>query len=154
MVNKPTLYFQKSKFPEFSGARRDYPGFHKEWHECVSPNYDVVFQLWEITKRVPREIEPDVKNATTMEEVWEILDHEYGQAVDICGEAVEELRTLVPSGKTNAHKFIELSRSLTEAKNDLIEFGRLRDLDNLPVIKALTMKFQNIWSGAAAPCLY
>ena len=141
VVNKPTLYFQKSKFPEFSGARRDYPGFRKEWRQCVSPNYDGVFQLREIAKRVPKEIEPDIKNATEMDEVWQILDHEYGQAVDICGEAVEELRVMVPSGKTDAHKFIELYRKYTRVKNDLIEFGRLKDLDNLPVIKALSMKF-------------
>ena len=68
-VPKPTLYFQKSKFPEFSGARRDYPGFRKEWRQCVTPNYDEVFQLREITKRVPKEIEADIKNATTMDEV-------------------------------------------------------------------------------------
>ena len=100
-----------------------------------------MFQLREITKRVPKEIEPDVKNATTMDEVWDILNHEYGKAVDICREAVEELRTMVPSGKTDVYKFIELFRKYTQVKNDLVEFDRLRDLDNLPVIKAITMKF-------------
>ena len=103
-----------------------------------------MFQLCEITKRVPKEIEPDVKNKNDMDEVWEILDHKYRQAVNICGEAVEELRTMVPSGKTSAHKFISLFRKYTQVKNDLVEFGRLRDLDNLPVIKALTMKFPDI----------
>ena len=50
-------------------------------------------------------------------------------------------RTMVPSRKTDAHNFIQLFRKYTQVKNDPIEFGRLTDLDNLPVIKALTMKF-------------
>ena len=50
---------------------------------------------------------------------------------------------MVQSGKTDAHKFIQLFRKYTQVKNNLIEFGGLTDLDNLPVIKALTMKFPN-----------
>ena len=50
-------------------------------------------------------------------------------------------RTMVPSRKTDAHNFIQLFCKYTQVKNDPIEFGRLTDLDNLPVIKALTMKF-------------
>ena len=65
-LGKQGHYFQKSKFPEFSGSRRDYPGFRKEWRQCVSPNYDEIFQLREISKRVPKEVEPDVKNAIDM----------------------------------------------------------------------------------------
>ena len=84
-----------------------------------------------------------MENATSMDEVWQIFDHKYGKAVDICGGDVEELRVLVPSGKTDAHKFIELYRKCTQVMNDLNEFGSLRDLDNLPVIKAITMKFPN-----------
>ena len=52
-----------------------------------------------------------------MENVWHILDREYGRAVDICGEAVEELRVMIPIGKTDANKFIELYRKYTQVKN-------------------------------------
>ena len=55
-VNKQSIYFQESKFPEFSGGRRDYTHFQKEWRQCVSPNYDQVFKLREITKRVPKKL--------------------------------------------------------------------------------------------------
>ena len=81
-----------------------------------------------------------MKNAIDMNEVWQILDHEYSQAMDICGDAVEELRTMLPTGRTDAHKFIALFRKFTQVKNDLVEFGRLKDLDNLPVIRAITLK--------------
>ena len=40
---EPSLYFKKSKFPEFGEARRDYPGFQRELCMCVSPHYDQVF---------------------------------------------------------------------------------------------------------------
>ena len=69
-----------------------------------------------------------MKNAVEMSEVWRILDQEYGQAVDICGEAVAELRTMVPSGKNDAQKFIELFRKYTQVKNNLKEFDRLQPL--------------------------
>ena len=80
------MYFEKSKFPQFSGARHDYPGFRREWKTCMSPSYNNVFQLREISKQVPKEVEPDVKNAVEMSEVWRILEQEYGQAPDICGK--------------------------------------------------------------------
>ena len=47
---------------------------------------------------------------------------------------------MVPKGSSDAERFIELFRKYTQVKNDLKEFGRIQDLDNLPVIKALTMK--------------
>ena len=50
---------------------------------------------------------------------------------------------MVPSGKNDAQKFIELFRKYTQVKNNLKEFDRLKDLDNLPVMKALTTKFPN-----------
>ena len=137
-------YFQKSKFPEFGGAKRDYPGFRKEWRSLVSLNYDQIFQIREIRKHVPKDVEPDVKNASTMDEVWEILNNEYGQAEDVCGEAVEELRLMVPTGKSDSHKFVELYRKFSQVKNDLAEFKRLQDLDNLPVIKTITNKFPGV----------
>ena len=37
---EPSLYFKKSKFPEFGEARRDYPWFQRELCMCVSPHYD------------------------------------------------------------------------------------------------------------------
>ena len=55
-------------------------------------------------------MEPDVKNCTSMDEVWRILDEEYGKAINIYGEAVGDLTKMVQSGPTDTHKFIELYR--------------------------------------------
>ena len=37
---------------------------------------------------------------------------------------------MVSNGRMDAHKFIELFRKYTQVKNDLVEFGRLKDLEN------------------------
>ena len=36
-------YFKKRSFPEFSGNKRDYPTFHKEWKQCIAPNFPEEF---------------------------------------------------------------------------------------------------------------
>lgn len=80
--------------------------------------------------RVAKEIKQEVKKATSMEELWEILNYEYGKAIDICCEDIKEFRAMVPSGRIDSHKFIELFRNDTQVKNNLVEFDRFRDLES------------------------
>ena len=69
-----------------------------------------------------------------MEEVWDILDKEYGRATDLCAEAVGKLTMMLPGGPTDANKFISLYRA-----NNLTQFVRIQDLDNLLVIRTITL---------------
>ena len=52
---RPESFFERRPFPKFDGNRRNYPGFKRE---CVSKSFREEFQLREIKRSVPKEIEP------------------------------------------------------------------------------------------------
>ena len=58
---KSDMYFERRKFPTFDGKRRNFPSFKKEWRTCIQPSFGVEFQLREIVKAVPKDIQPDIK---------------------------------------------------------------------------------------------
>ena len=84
-------YFQRQPFPKFSGESRDYLAFRKEWRETVTPSHDETFQLCEIRRAVPSKLQPDLKNLRSMNEVWAVLDEEFGQVLDNVSGLVRRL---------------------------------------------------------------
>ena len=47
-------YFEKRPFPKFSGEKRDFPSFRKEWTTCIGTSFREKFQLREIRRCVPK----------------------------------------------------------------------------------------------------
>ena len=129
-------YFKKRPFPEFSGNKRDYPSFHKEWMQCIAPTFQQEFQLREIRRAVPKWVEPDLKNLHDMKEVWRYMDSEFGQVMEICAELVEALITFKFSSaaRTEAEKFTELNRKWNEVYSDLEEIGKTDVLNHEPTL--------------------
>ena len=75
-------YFQRQPFPKFSGESRDYFAFRNELKETVTPSHEEQFQLREIRRTMPSKLLPDLKNLRSMDEVWSVLDEEFGQILD------------------------------------------------------------------------
>ena len=48
-------------------------------------------QIREIRSKVPDAIEPEIKNCSTMTQVWKVLDQEYGRPEEISREAIDGL---------------------------------------------------------------
>ena len=132
-------YFQKQPFPHFSGESRYYLCFRKEWRETVAPSHDEVFQLWEIRRAVPAKLQPDLKNLRSMQEVWSILDEEYGLMLDNVSGLVRRLLAFKCSkearGETN--RFMELWHLWNEVCADPRELGKLAVLNHEPTIAAV-----------------
>ena len=97
---KSDVYFERRKFPSFDGKKRNFPTFKKEWRTCIQPSFGVELQLREIVKAVPKEIQPDIKNLKTMEEVWNILSQEYGRPRELVTESIRSLTDFQFSSKT------------------------------------------------------
>ena len=74
---RPESFFERRPFPKFNGSKRNYPSFKREWRECISKSFKEEFQLREIKRCVPKEIELDLKNLRSMKEVWDQLQEEY-----------------------------------------------------------------------------
>ena len=145
---KHQTYFQRRPFPVFGGEKREYMSFRKEWKETVGKEFPEEFQLREIRKCVPKEIVPDIKNLPTMTKVWDTLNEEYGQVMDICNEAVHTLTTFkFPSqSKTESLQFRDLYRKWQEVVADLEEVGRLSVLDHEPTIWSVAKRLPSAQS--------
>ena len=135
-------YYERTPLPKFDGKKRNYPTFCRDWQSCVGTRFDATYQLREIRKRVPSEVEPDIKNLKTMSEVWRILDNEYGQPMEISSDAVRSLREFQFSNKsrTDHQKFTELFGRYNEVKADLEEIGMVHNLSHEPTINEIVRK--------------
>ena len=59
-------FYEKTPFPKFTGKKREYLGFRREWTEVVIPRYpnQEEFLVREISLHIPAEMEPDIKICT------------------------------------------------------------------------------------------
>ena len=139
---KPQTYFQRRPLPTFNGKKREYVSFKREWKETVGVEFREDFQVREIRKCVPKDVVPDIRNLSTMVLVWEVLDREYGEVMDVCNEAVNSLVDFKYSAeaKSQSAKFRELYRKWQEVVSDLEEVGKLSVLDHEPTVWAVAKK--------------
>ena len=63
----------------------------------VAGKFTVKLELREIQSNVPKLVEPDLKNIKTREEVWALLDQEYGQVTELTKDLVSELMKFMVS---------------------------------------------------------
>ena len=61
--------YDKRKLPKFSGAKRDFISFRRDWKSLVTGKFALDLELKEIKFAVPKEIKPDLKNLRSLEEV-------------------------------------------------------------------------------------
>ena len=129
--------------PQQSGTREEKfggedfgPSFRREWTETDTGRYPPEFELWEIRRCTPNAIQPDIKNMRTVVEVWEFLEQEYGQLLELTSELVDSLTNFQFSkeAKTEEAKFTELYRSWTTVYGDLEEVGKVSVLDHEPTL--------------------
>ena len=61
---------------------------------------------------MPTKLQPDLKNLCFMDEVWSVLDEEFGQILDNVSRLVRRLLAFMVSkeAKTESDKLMELSR--------------------------------------------
>ena len=90
---------------------------------------------------MPKDIQPDIKNLKSMEEVWTVLMNEYGRSHELVTECINGLTDFRFSGKTEGEKFVELYRKWTEVIADLEEVGEVEALNHESIIESVVKKF-------------
>ena len=105
--------FERRPLPTFkSGKLRDYPTFKSDWLEAVVGYFKPSEERCAIRDCVPEDIRPDIERMRTMEEIWKLLDDEYGKPNELSAERVAYLHTYQypKTATTEAAKFKELYR--------------------------------------------
>ena len=143
------MMYKKRPFPKFDGKRRNYPRFRREWSETVTNQVASEFDLRLIRDNVPAQIQPDIKNLRKISEVWEVLDEEYGQVMELTAELIEDLTSFQFSkeAKTEDAKFAELYRIWQQVIANLVEVGRTDILDHEPTLSKFAKGFQALPKG-------
>ena len=77
-----------------------------------------------------------------MQEVWDLLQEEYGQPMDVCNEIIRHLRNFKFSSaaKSENQKFHELNRQWNQAYADLEEIDKLNLLDHEVILLDVALK--------------
>ena len=128
-------FFKKRELPKFEGELRDFPAFRRDWHDSVAGKFDQGEEVRCIKERVPKEVEPDVKNLHTMVEIWKVLDDKYGNAMDLSRVLISGLWNLtLPARESEPSRFKILHREWLKVFNDLKQIGQLSALDHDPTL--------------------
>ena len=104
------LLFKKQDFPTFDGQRRNYQTFKRIWRESVTETgVDLILQLSLLKKGCPKAVEADLKNLSSLDEIWQVLDQEYSNVEDLTHEVTEGLlKFQYSSAAKTGQKFTEL----------------------------------------------
>ena len=103
----------------------------------VSSNYEPAHKLRLIRKSVPESVQQVVTRQTSMTDMWEFLDEEYGKDSELTSDRVDHLHAFQYSkGATSeSQKFMELYDRWTEVYHDLESVGKQDVLDHDPTIR-------------------
>ena len=84
--------FKKLMLPEFDGARRNYLNFKLEWEETAGcSGYLPELEVRELRKKLPKEVQADVKVMRSTTQIWMFLDQEYGSKLELTFTLVSTL---------------------------------------------------------------
>ena len=134
-------HFKKRELPKFEGELRDFPAFRRDWQDSVAGKFDQGEEVRSIKERLPREVEPDVKNLHTMDEIWKVLDNKYGNVMDLSRVLISGLSSLtLPAGESEPARFKILHREWLKVYNDLKQVGQLSALDHDPTLCQVAAK--------------
>ena len=123
---KITPKFERQSLPDFtSGKLREFPMFKKDWLELVSDRYDPAHELRLIRKSVPKSVQHVVTRLTSMPDMWEFMDEEFGGHSELTSERIDHLHAFQYSegAASESQKFMELYDWWTEVYHDLESVG-------------------------------
>merc|ERR1711867_46293 len=91
---------------------------------------------------MPLSVRDEVTRMSSMDEIWEFLDEEFGKHSELTSERVDYLHTLKYSkdAVSEAAKFKELYKCWIEVYSDLESVGKTEVLDHAPTIKGFVTK--------------
>ena len=138
-MGSDTYMYTRRPMPKFDGQKRNYPAFRREWQTCITGRFDADYEVREIKLNVPAEVEPDIKNLTTMAGVWSVLDARYGKVMELTKELISGLQCFAFSRQAtnDSAKFLELHNEFVKVYNDLEQIDRLSVLNHEPTLCTL-----------------
>ena len=89
-----TIEMEKSKAPSFSGRTIDYPEFKRAWQKVAGVVWEDGNQVEQIKLKVDSNTRLIISRCSSMQQVWQLLDEEYGQPEEVVNAVDVELKKL------------------------------------------------------------
>ena len=135
--------FGKLKLPVFDCARRNYLTFKLEWEETAGcSGYSLELEVRELRKKLPKEVQAEVKVMRTTAQIWTFLDQEYGSKLELTSTLVSTLENfqISKAARTESERFLELYRAWTSVYNNLLYSGEAAVLNHGPMLDKIAKK--------------
>ena len=124
--------------PDFKGGKlHDYAMWKRDWKDLISGQYDPNHELRMIRDRVPEKVRGLVERLMSMDEVWTLLDDEFGKKSELVSDRVDHLHAFQYSKGANSEsrKFMELYERWAEVLFDLESVEEQQVLNHTPTIR-------------------
>ncbi|KAM9764604.1 uncharacterized protein ACNS7B_019486 [Menidia menidia] len=141
----PTVRIKPTALPTFSGNKRDYHRWRKDWESLQrqgEPSGSAEVKKIQLLSSVEDEIMRDLRlsNYNTADEIFRVMENRYGNKSTIVIEILEELERMAPVKGNQPRKVIDVIQTVEKALADLTELGNSGAIRNPLVIKTIESK--------------
>ena len=126
-----SIEMEKCKVPTFSGKTLEYPEFKRGWQKIAATHWDEDNQIEQLKFKVDLHTKRIVSRCKNMAEVWEALDHEYAQELEVVNAEVS----------TTPEYIVKLRNYLPGLEDTLKSVNGLEHLQTPDKVNRLVEKF-------------
>ena len=138
--------YKKDDIPEFTGkCYADFPPFMREWKTLVAPGKSAEWQLSQLQKKTPDEI--DLSSCATVDDAWTLFTNKYASPTLVSHETIMGFQNWKPDAKGEVSKLVQIEHKLKTMHRDLVAVAQGKQItENLfllsAVIKMIPNKYQ------------
>ena len=107
-VSRTRVKMEDSKAPTFNGDAIDYPDFKRGWLKVAATCWDEDNQIEQMKYKVDAHTKMIISRCQSMSEVWDALDHEYGNEQEVVNSVNIKLKTLISSPSSTEQLILDL----------------------------------------------
>lgn len=124
----PTIKLKPTTLPKFSGSRRDFHRWKKDWESLQKqgePTGSKEVKKFQLLDSLEEKIMKESRLSTynTAEDILRVLENRYGNRTAIAIEIVEDLQRMLPIRSSQPRKIVELIQAVEKALWDLSDLG-------------------------------
>lgn len=141
----PVIKLKATALPKFSGSKRDYYRWRKEWEALQKqgePSGSKEVKKFQLLDSLDEKVAKDLRLSTynSSDEIFRVLDNRFGNKATIALEIIEELHAIPPVRNGQPKRITELIQALEKSLSDLNELGNADAIKNPLVTKSIESK--------------
>ena len=141
MMGTRAVEMEKCRAPTFSGKTLEYPEFKRSWNKVAAQVWTEGNQMEQMKLKVDDFTRKVISRCHNMKDVWDALDHEYGQEMEVVNAVNTELQALQSEVCSTAEYIVKLRNHLPGLEDSLKVVDGLDHLQTPDKVNILVAKF-------------